>query len=125
MKKEFQMLKKGVCPKVKSPKMGLPITPRQFSKRPTPFAIFGPARGQIFGKNVNKNIQNYGFSPFGGWLPLFELRKQMDWKGLAAVAPPTKWINLYPKSLKSGFQLFGCLEIRCFPAGGQCQPARQ
>ena len=40
-------LKSGFDPKVKSPKMGLPMDPRQFLKRPTFFAIFGPARGHI------------------------------------------------------------------------------
>ena len=36
-----------------------------------------------------------------------------------------KWINLDPKSLKSGFQLFGRPEKRRIPAEGRCQPSRQ
>ena len=47
-------LKSGLDPKVKSSKMGLSIDPRQFLSRPTLFAIFGPARGQIFGKDAKK-----------------------------------------------------------------------
>ena len=47
-------LKSGFEPEVKSFKMGLSINPRQFLQRPTLFAIFGPARGQIFGKKAEK-----------------------------------------------------------------------
>ena len=32
------------------------------------FAIFGPARGQIYGKTAKKLSKNAGFSP-KGWLP--------------------------------------------------------
>ena len=37
-----ESLKSGFDPKVKSPKMGLPMDPRQFSKRPTLFCDTWP-----------------------------------------------------------------------------------
>ena len=43
---------------VKSPKMGLPITPRPFLQRPSFFAMFGGTSGlgQIFQKNITKTM---------------------------------------------------------------------
>ena len=47
---EPEITKSGFDPKVKSPKMGLPMDPRQFLKRPTLFRDVCLARGQIFRK---------------------------------------------------------------------------
>ena len=43
-------------PKVKSSNFFPPITPRQCLSRPTLFAIFGRASGQIYGKNRKKTM---------------------------------------------------------------------
>ena len=48
-------LKSGFDPKVKSSKMGLSISPlANFCNGQPFFAIFGPARGHIYGKNAKK-----------------------------------------------------------------------
>ena len=56
-----QSRKSGFDPKVKNPKMGLPITPRQFLKRPSLFPIIDPTRGQIYEKDSENIFKNVGF----------------------------------------------------------------
>ena len=54
----------GLSQKLKVPKWVCRSTLANFCNEPTLFAIFGPARGQIFGKKAEKIQKIVGFLPF-------------------------------------------------------------
>ena len=60
----------GLSQKLKVPKWVCRSTLANFCNGPPFFAIFGPARGQIYGKIAEKILKNAGFSPFLGLVTL-------------------------------------------------------
>ena len=76
---------KGFDPKVKSPKMGLPITLRQLSKRPILLRDIWPQQGPNICKQGRKNIKNVLVTLFQ------KLNFQAVIKSAASAASPTAW----------------------------------
>ena len=105
-------------PKVKSPKMGLPITPLQFLKRPT---LFSRCLSPLGTNCMETGLENINTLKLLGLVtPVLLLQKQSFGKRCS------KWHTFRRKSGKWGFQLFGFRKSKVVPpeANTTCSPSK-